>query len=87
MFISPVALQILLGAQCGHISTTVNISHCKTENRIHQTRQLTNVAMCYLALPFTSQYFIQTPIAMIISKKEHACDLHVLRKGQGYFRI
>ena len=24
------------------------------------------VAMCYLALPFTSQYFIQTPIAMII---------------------
>ena len=71
------ALQILLRAQCGQISTTVNSYilysvKLRTESTILTVNQ---VAMCYLALPFTSQYFIQTPIAMI-SKKEHACDVH-----------
>ena len=33
------------------------------------------VAMCYLALPFTSQYFIQTPIA-IASKSVHVMCMH-----------
>ena len=40
------------------------IIHSKTENQINHTDSY-QVAMCYLALPFTSQYFIQTPVAMI----------------------
>ena len=50
------------------VSYTVNL-------RIATRLTVNQVAMCYLALPFTPQYFIQTPIATI-SKKEHACDVH-----------
>ena len=52
MFISPVALQILLGAQCGHISATVNISYT-IKLRIKSTTLTVNqVAMCLPCFAF-----------------------------------
>ena len=61
------------GTQCGHISTTVNILYT-VKLRIESTRLTVNqVAMCYLALPFTSQYFIETPIAVILKNMHVMC--------------
>ena len=45
MFISPLALQILLGAQCGRISTTVNISYT-VKLRIKSTRLTVTKLQC-----------------------------------------
>ena len=47
-------------------------------------RLVNQVALCYLALSFTS---ILHPNTHSYGFEEHACDVHVLRKWQGYFRI
>ena len=83
MFISPVALQILLGAKCGLISTTANILYT-VKLRIKSTRLTVNQQLCYLVLPFT---LILHPNTHSYDFKECACDVHVLRKWQGQFRI